>query len=212
MLLLAFDTATPAISVAVHDGSAVVAEAAGEGAMAHGELLAPTIRTALERAGATAADLTDVAVGVGPGPFTGLRVGVVTALTLGQTLGLTTHGVCSLDILAAEAAAMLETDFVVATDARRKEVYWGRFAADGVRVSGPDVDFPDTVAALGLPVVGRGGVLYADRLASVEGAPLDPSAAALATLVAGGSARELPLEPLYLRRPDATPQVATKPA
>ncbi|MET0467473.1 MAG: tRNA (adenosine(37)-N6)-threonylcarbamoyltransferase complex dimerization subunit type 1 TsaB, partial [Aeromicrobium sp.] len=104
MLLLAFDTATPAISVAVPDGSSVVAEATGEGAMAHGELLAPAIRTALERAGATPADLTDVAAGVGPGPFTGLRVGVVTALTLGRTLGLTTHGVCSLDILAAEAA------------------------------------------------------------------------------------------------------------
>lgn len=210
MLLLAFDTATPAISVALHDGSSVVAEATGEGAMAHGELLAPAIRTALERAGATAADLTDVAVGVGPGPFTGLRVGVVTALTLGQTLGLAMHGVCSLDILAAEAAGLLDTDFVVATDARRKEVYWGRFRADGSRVTGPDVDYPDTVAALGLPVVGRGGVLYADRLTAVEGAPLDPSAAALAGLVAAGRAAELPLEPLYLRRPDAMPQVAPK--
>ncbi|SKB05181.1 tRNA (adenosine(37)-N6)-threonylcarbamoyltransferase complex dimerization subunit type 1 TsaB [Aeromicrobium choanae] len=210
MLLLAFDTAAPAISVALHDGSSVVAEATGEGAMAHGELLAPAIRTVLERAGAAPADLTDVAVGVGPGPFTGLRVGVVTALSLGQTLGLATHGVCSLDILAAEVAGRFDTDFVVATDARRKEVYWGRFRADGVRITGPDVDYPDTVAALGLPVVGRGGVLYADRLAAVEGAPLDPSAAALAGLVAGGMAAELPLEPLYLRRPDAMPQVAPK--
>ena len=210
MLLLAFDTATPAISVAVHDGSHVVAEATGEGTMAHGELLAPAIGEALRRAGATAADLTDVAVGVGPGPFTGLRVGVVTALTLGQTLGLTTHGVCSLDILAAEAAPRFASDFVVATDARRKEVYWGRFTADGVRVAGPEVDFAETVAALGLPVVGRGGQLYSDRLDWFEDAPLDPSAAALATLVAGGGAVELPLEPLYLRRPDATPQVAPK--
>jgi tRNA threonylcarbamoyladenosine biosynthesis protein TsaB len=212
VLLLAFDTATPAISVAVHDGTSVVGEATGEGAMAHGELLAPAIREALQRAGAAPTDLTDVAVGVGPGPFTGLRVGVVTALTLGQTLGLTTHGVCSLDILAAEAAPRFGEDFVVATDARRKEVYWGRFTADGLRISGPEVDRPETVAALGLPVVGRGGHLFADRFARVEAMPLDPSAAALAALVAAGAAVELPLEPLYLRRPDATPQVASKPA
>lgn len=212
MLLLAFDTASPAISAAVHDGVSVVGSATGEGAMAHGELLTPVIRDALREAGATPADLTDVAVGVGPGPFTGLRVGVVTALTLGQTLGLTTHGVCSLDILAAEVAETLGTEFVVATDARRKEVYWGRFSADGHRISGPDVDLPTTVSALGLPVVGRGGRLYPDLLDWVETAPLDPSAAALAALVARGGAAELPLEPLYLRRPDATPQIAPKPA
>ena len=212
MLLLAFDTATPSISVAVHDGSSVVGTSTGEGAMAHGELLAPAIAEALGAAGATAADLTDVAVGVGPGPFTGLRVGVVTALTLGRTLGVTTHGVCSLDILAAESAELVEGEFVVATNARRKEVYWGRFDAEGTRLNGPDVDFPDTVAAHGLPVVGRGGRLYADRLDWVEAAPLDPSASALATLVASGRHRDLPLEPLYLRRPDATPQVAAKPA
>src|SRR5690606_25198486 len=208
VLLLAFDTATPSISVAVHDGTSVVGTSTGEGAMAHGELLAPAIREALESAGAVPADLTDVAVGVGPGPFTGLRVGVVTALTLGRTLGITTHGVCSLDILAAEVAPSMDGEFVVATDARRKEVYWGRFSADGVRLSGPDVDFPDTVAALGRPVVGRGGRIYAARLAWVESAPLDPSAEALAELVARGGHRDLPLEPLYLRRPDATPQVA----
>src|SRR5690606_24249408 len=146
------------------------------------------------------------------GPFTGLRVGIVTALTLGQTLGVTTHGVCSLDIVAAEACRTFDSEFVVATDARRKEVYWSRFTSDGERVSGPDVDFPETVAELGLPVAGRGGQLYADRLAWVEAAPLDPSAAALADLVVSGRASTLPLEPLYLRRPDAMPQVASKPA
>lgn len=207
MLLLAFDTATAAITVAVHDGSRVVGSAAGEGAMAHGELLAPTIAAAMAEADARMADLTDVAVGVGPGPFTGLRVGVVTALTLAETLGLTAHGVCTLDVLAAGAAGFVDGEFVAATDARRKEVYWGRYTADGTRLSGPDVDFPDTVGALGLPAVGRGARAYADRLAWVEAAPLDPSAAVLAELVCAGRAAELPLEPLYLRRPDATPQV-----
>ncbi len=86
------------------------------------------------------ADLTDVAVGVGPGPFTGLRVGVVTALTLGSTLDLTTHGVCTLDIIAADT--QVEGEFLVATDARRKEVYWARYGADHVRLDGPHVDFP----------------------------------------------------------------------
>ena len=145
MLLLAFDTATPVITVAVHDGRGVVGQAQGEGTMAHGELLAPGIRDALSEAGATMADLTDVAVGVGPGPFTGLRVGVVTALTLGATLGLTTHGVCTLDIIAADvlqhpsAKEPVATEFLVATDARRKEVYWARYAADGRRLDGPHV-------------------------------------------------------------------------
>ena len=129
MLLLAFDTATPAITVAVHDGYDVVAAATGEGSMAHGELLAPAIHAAMADAGATMSDLTDVAVGVGPGPFTGLRVGVVTALTLGSTLGIATHGVCTLDILAADLAqrSKVSGEFLVATDARRKEVYWAHY-------------------------------------------------------------------------------------
>src|SRR4029079_12586216 len=112
-LILAFDTAAPVVSVAVHDGTRVVGEAAGAGAMAHGELLAPAIADALGQAGAQMGDVTDVAVGVGPGPFTGLRGGVVTALTLGSA-GMATHGVCSLDILAAEVG--LQTPFLAATD------------------------------------------------------------------------------------------------
>lgn len=203
MLLLALDTSGPAVDVAVHDGSAVVGSAHGTGTMAHGELLAPAVRDALAQAGAAMADLTDVAVGVGPGPFTGLRVGVVTAHTLASTLGITSHGVCSLDALA--AATGRTDDLLVATDARRKEVYWGLYSG-GRRVEGPLVHKPADLAALhpGLPVVGRGGQLYADVLDHVEG-PLDASAAALADLVVTGRAAVLPLEPLYLRRPDAQP-------
>jgi tRNA threonylcarbamoyladenosine biosynthesis protein TsaB len=222
MLLLAFDTATPAVTVAVHDGTDVVAEASGEGSMAHGELLAPAIRSAMADAGAAMSDLTDVAVGVGPGPFTGLRVGVVTALTLGSTLGITTHGVCTLDILAAELTQVraVEEEFLVATDARRKEVYWahyrpgGRSADHGTeRLDGPHVSYPADLAELhaGMPVVGRGATLYPEALAVLDG-PLDPSAAALARAIVAESVRELPLEPLYLRRPDATPLVLPKQA
>ncbi len=208
MLLLAFDTATPAVTVAVHDGSAVLSEASGSGAMAHGELLAPAIREALASAGATMSDLTDVAVGVGPGPFTGLRVGVVTALTLSQTLGLTAHGVCTLDVVAAAAGG---GELVVATDARRKEVYWARYV-DGVRVDGPDVSAPADLAARfpGVPVHGPGAALYPDLLPPASSQA--PRAADLAALVATGAAVELPVEPLYLRRPDAVPSVAPKQA
>lgn len=208
MLLLAIDTSGPAVSVAVHDGDAVVGRAEGEGTMAHGELLAPAIRDALAEAGRTAGDLTDVAVGVGPGPFTGLRVGIVTARTLASTLGLAAHGVCSLDALA--LAAGLDREHVVAIDARRKEVYWARYAPGegGVlrRVDGPNVDKPAELARLlpDLPVVGRGAQLYADVLTALDG-PLDASAAALADGVVSGQVEILPLEPLYLRRPDARP-------
>ncbi len=202
MLLLALDTSGPTVSVALHDGADVVATAAGEGAMAHGELLAPAIRDVLAQGGATTADLTDVAVGVGPGPFTGLRVGVVTARTLASTLGLTAHGVCSLDVLA-HAVRDVHPDVLVATDARRKEVYWARYTG-GERVTGPEVDRPADLAARhpDLPVVGRGAVLYPDLLTAAEG-PTDAQAADLAGAVVDGTAVEVPLEPLYLRRPDA---------
>lgn len=204
MLLLAFDTATPAITVAIHDGTAVVAESGAQGATAHGEFLAPAIRDALAAAGASPTELTDVAVGVGPGPYTGLRVGIITARTLAATLGLTAHGVCTLDILA--AAVDIDSEFLVATDARRKEVYWATYAG-GTRLVGPEVsraaDLPDAVRAL--PAFGRGAALYADVLHYADG-PTDPRAATLAEIVASGRAREIPLEPLYLRRPDAQPQ------
>lgn len=209
MLLLAFDTATPAITVAVHDGDRVLASVAGEGAMAHGEWLAPFISKAMAEAGVAMADLTDVAVGVGPGPFTGLRVGVVTALTLGSTLGLKTHGVCSLDIIAAQVES--DRDFLVATDARRKEVYWARYRADGRRVDGPAVLRPADLEIIhpGMPAYGRGATQYADVLTAVTG-PQDPEAAALAAAVIAGAVEEVPLEPLYLRRPDAVPSVQVK--
>lgn len=208
MLILAFDTAGPAVSVAVHDGARVIGTASGSGAMAHGELLAPAIADALAQAGASMNDVSDVAVGVGPGPFTGLRVGVVTALTLGATAGIRTHGVCSLDVLAAEVAA--DSPFIAATDARRKEVYWALYEGNR-RIEGPAVDRPAELAALhrGVPVHGRGADLYPDVLSAQPG-PLDPSASVLAAGIAAGTFDELPLEPLYLRRPDVSQPTAPK--
>ena len=105
MRLLALDTATSAITVAVHDGEQVLATRTTVDARRHTELLAPMIVDALAAAGTDVTEVTHVAVGTGPGPFTGLRVGLVTAQTFAHARGITVHGVCSLDALAAAAAA-----------------------------------------------------------------------------------------------------------
>lgn len=210
MLVLGFDTATPTVSVALHDGERVLAEWSVADAMRHGELLAPGIQTVLNDAGVAAADLTEIAVGTGPGPFTGLRVGLVTARTLGHALGIPVRGVCTLDVLAAAAdlGGPPPTSFLVATDARRKEVYWARYDHERVRVDGPHVAKPADIATED-PVAGRGARLYPDAFPNALD-PQDPSAAVLARSVAR---REVPLSepiPLYLRRPDATVPGARK--
>ena len=97
MLLLAFDTATPAVTVALHDGEQMLAERTSVDGRRHGELLAPAIADVLADAGRSASDLTGIAVGVGPGPFTGLRVGLMTARALADALGVEISGVCTLD-------------------------------------------------------------------------------------------------------------------
>ena len=198
-MLLAFDTATPQVTVALHDGDAVIAEYSASESMRHGEMLAPGIADVLARAGAIGQDVTAVAVGVGPGPFTGLRVGLVTARTLGMALEIPVYGVCSLDILAAEAIDGGLSDFLVATDARRKEVYLAEYV-DGQRVSGPEVVRPADAATESL-VVGRGATLYPESFPRAAG-PEHPSAAVLCDVVVAERFELLDPEPLYLRRPD----------
>ncbi|WP_030482922.1 tRNA (adenosine(37)-N6)-threonylcarbamoyltransferase complex dimerization subunit type 1 TsaB [Nocardioides aequoreus] len=199
-MLLAFDTATSRVTVALHDGDRVVAAYDADEAMRHGEMLAPGIERVLAEAGATVADLDGVAVGVGPGPFTGLRVGLVTARMLALTRGLAVHGVCTLDVIAAEAAREGGDELTVVTDARRKEVYLASYGG-GRRVWGPEVVRPEDARLHGR-VVGRGGALYPDAFPGATG-PEHPSAAVMAEVVQGGEVELLPAEPLYLRRPDA---------
>ena len=211
-MLLAFDTATPLVTVALHDGDDVVAELRADRPMKHAEQLAPLIDRALTEAGIVRQDLTAIAAGIGPGPYTGLRVGLVTARTRGIVLDLPVYGVCSLDVLAVEAAdsGAVSGDFTVATDARRKEVYLARYDVSGARLEGPLVDKP-AVLATEQPVVGEGGSLYPDAFPNRVG-PTAPSAGWLARVVAEERAELHDPEPLYLRRPDAVVPGPRKPA
>ncbi|WP_345714101.1 tRNA (adenosine(37)-N6)-threonylcarbamoyltransferase complex dimerization subunit type 1 TsaB, partial [Kineococcus glutinatus] len=158
MLLLALDTATAAAAVALHDTGRVLAAVRSPEARRHAETLVPAVAEVLERAGRERSEITDIAVGVGPGPFTGLRVGMVTALSLGFVLGARVHGVCSLDAVAAEALATGAVgpgeEFVVATDARRREVHWARYGGVPLRrLAGPAVGAAADVPREGLRVV-----------------------------------------------------------
>lgn len=260
MLVLALDTSTPAVTAGVCRLESADAEHSAGGAQprvttlavrvtedarAHAELLTPHILECLDSAGITAAELDAVVVGVGPGPFTGLRVGMATAAAFADAIGVPVHGVCSLDGLAARArAAGVDGDVVVVTDARRREAYHARYDDDGVRTSGPivgpaaDIDLdgarpvgdpvriaeiPDAVAAAATtdaaaPGATAAGTVVASGLAStgpdIEALTSpDPAgliAVAAADLLAGTT--PAPLEPLYLRRPDAVPPKRVEPS
>ena len=204
MLVLALDTATPTLLVGLARWSADATEVLAERAVTSGNrpaaLLTPTIRAVLADAGFAMADLDAVVTGLGPGPFTGLRVGIVTAAALGDARGLPVHGVCSLDAVGDGARS-------VVTDARRKEVHWAVYDADGRRVAGPGVDRPEE-APVTEPVVGD--VRFAERLGR-EVTPADVTTAGLLRAAAPLLGRApAPLEPLYLRRPDAVPPAARK--
>ena len=218
MLLLGLDTATPAVTVALHNGGHPLAQLVTVDAHRHAELLAPAIAKVVADAGHSQRDLTGIVAGVGPGPFTGLRVGLVTARVLGAALGIPVYGLCSLDVIAADVAASDDPpagDFLVATDARRRELYWARYDRAGRRVAGPEVSRPAEIPALGLPTAGEGPMLYPEVLPDALG-PAYPAAATLCRVAAAALAAGDPdgllfaPEPLYLRRPDVREPGAPK--
>jgi tRNA threonylcarbamoyladenosine biosynthesis protein TsaB len=211
-VVLVIDTSTPAVTVAVASVEAtdvrVLAQRVSVDARAHGELLAPAVAGVFKDAGIEAGDVTAVVAGLGPGPFTGLRVGLVTAAVLGQTLGIPTYGVCSLDGIGAVTTGAT----LVATDARRKEVYWAGYR-DGVRITGPAVAKPADVPADGYEqAAGEGAAKYGLGLTLLE-EPRYPVPLALARAAADRVLTEAhgeQLTPLYLRRPDVAEPTAPK--
>jgi tRNA threonylcarbamoyl adenosine modification protein YeaZ len=226
MLVLALDTATPAVTAGVVElTDTVVVERSvrvTHDARKHAELLMPGVLAACAAAGVALRDLDALVTGTGPGPFTGLRVGMVTAAALGDGLGIPVHGVCTLDAIAADviaadviAADVIATDIrgeplLVVTDARRREVYWAAYDAAGRRVDGPHVTPPSEVR-------GRAAVRAAGGSAAASGLPVvgppSPSPVGLVTVAAGPLRAGVvpgPLEPRYLRRPDAVEPGARK--
>jgi tRNA threonylcarbamoyl adenosine modification protein YeaZ len=220
--VLVLDTATPAVTaavVAIADRTTVtpLAQRSTVDERAHGELLAPAMTALLTEAGLRAADLAAIVVGLGPGPFTGLRVGLVTAATVAQALAIPAYGVCSLDAIGWASAHRDRSSgeaglTLVATDARRREIYWALYR-DGVAVTPPAVGRPadvvEQLAGRGVrAAVGDGAVRYAALLPfAVRDEPRYPPAWALAQLAAPrvlDRALGDALTPLYLRRPDAT--------
>jgi len=217
VLVLAVDTSTPVVTSGLvrldvaggaegRSGLDTVAARVTDNPRAHAEVLTPQILECLAEAGCGPADLDAVVVGVGPGPFTGLRVGMATAAAFGDALGVPVHGVCSLDAIAADvrAAAPADANLLVVTDARRREVYFARYVGD-IRVEGPDVRRPaDVPAAPSARVAGSPVHAALFELPSV--AVHTPTPAGLVEVAAdalrSGVAPD-PLVPLYLRRPDA---------
>ena len=172
--VLAIDTSTSRSCVAIIDGAKVLYSGFRDGATAHGPSLPALVQEAL-----SVSDVDEVVVGMGPGPFTGLRVGIAFAQSFALAREIPVRGVCSLDAIAAQVT---EKDFIITVDARRKEVYWARYT-DGVRVGEPAVNFPADVT---------GATIHAD---------LFPDMVALVNLPGTIT------EPIYLRRPDAVATV-----
>lgn len=206
-LLLAIDTATPAVTAGVvrlvGDAAEVLAEEVTVDPRAHAERLTPNIVHALSRSDTAVNRLQGVVVGCGPGPFTGLRVGMATAAAFGQALGVPVRGVCSLDAIGVDTTG----EVLVVTDARRREVYWARYR-DGIRVDGPGVnaaaDVPDGAGAI------AGSPEHAALFDLPRLAPVYPSPAGMVRAVADWAVEPAPLVPRYLRRPDAKPPAAVR--
>lgn len=209
MRVLALDTSTSAVQAALvdldDDELFLTAFRREVDARGHVEKLAPFIEGCLADAGRTKSEIDAVVSGVGPGPFTGLRVGMVTAAAFADGAGIPVYGVCSLDGIGANTRGRA----LAATDARRKEIYWAVYE-DGVREGEPQVckpaDLPETGADY---AIGEGASKYAAELPmDAEPAPIYPDLVKLVELAAPRLLAGAPTEkltPLYLRRPDAQP-------
>ncbi|ORB56737.1 tRNA (adenosine(37)-N6)-threonylcarbamoyltransferase complex dimerization subunit type 1 TsaB [Mycobacteroides saopaulense] len=200
-VILALDTATPAITAGLvrraPDGSVqTLSERITMGAKGHAEALTPNIAAACAEAGVTVGELGAIVVGCGPGPFTGLRVGMATASAMGLALDVPVYPVCTLDAIGYDTTGSV----LVVTDARRREVYWAGYR-DGARIGSPAVDAPADVSVSGYSHVAGSP----DHTTLFDLPALDrqyPSPSRLVRVVDWDQPPGT-LTPLYLRRPDA---------
>jgi tRNA threonylcarbamoyladenosine biosynthesis protein TsaB len=213
-VLLAFDTSTDVVTVALHDGTHVVAHRRGSGVRRHAEVLTPLVADALGEAKISGRDLDGIAVGVGPGAYTGLRVGLVTAQALGLAWSVPVMGACSLDAMAVQAqrehGPHVGDGVLAVTDARRRQVFWARYTEDARRLAGPAVGPADAVPARHLLAVGSGALANAHLFADVR-EPSGPDAGWLADGLLTGRIAAQPVEAVYLREPDVTVAAGAKP-
>jgi tRNA threonylcarbamoyl adenosine modification protein YeaZ len=206
MLVLALDTATPAVTAGIVELSRAAATPLANrvtvDSRAHAEVLTPQILACLAEIGRKPNDLDAVVVGCGPGPFTGLRVGMATAAAFGDAIEVPVYGVCSLDAIAHDVG--MDDELLVVTDARRREVYWARYV-NGARIEGPGVCKP-TDLEVGSARVIAGSASHVDYfdlpVQPVETpSPLGLVQTTAEALLSGADPEAL--VPLYLRRPDA---------
>lgn len=224
MLILAIETATPQVGVALVDNDGVVASFHASRDRRHAETVVPAIDFVLRTAEVDLSEVAAIAVDVGPGLFTGLRVGLATSKTMAQALRIPMVAISSLDLLAFEAR-LSDRRIVSMVDARRGEVFvatYRRVHGGVQRLTEPVVASPDEVAGLiqsfgeDCLVVGDGASRYGESLAKAHGVDVGreglryPSAGALGELAHSLAIREefsqpRDIEPIYLRGPDATP-------
>jgi tRNA threonylcarbamoyl adenosine modification protein YeaZ/ribosomal-protein-alanine acetyltransferase len=178
--VLAIDTSTAQTSVALIQDGEVLFNKSHNDPLAHGEVLPKLVAQAL----AVNKQIDLIAVGMGPGPFTGLRVGIAFAQSYALATQIDWVGVCSLDAM---AAGINQSEFIVSTDARRKERFWARYK-DGVRITQPAVSKASELEKFGLPILNEGDYF--------------PDPVAVAKIALTSKSVE---QPIYIRKPDAYP-------
>ena len=178
---LLIDTSTSRTSVAIVGSGKTLFASHHDGALSHGEALPELVAQGLK----IESRIDQVIVGMGPGPFTGLRAGISFAQSFALGRGIPWQGVCSLDAIANQIA---ESDFIVAIDARRKEVFFARYT-NGLRIGEPKVCQPSQLTAFDVPIYGEASNQFPDPTAFIAIAETGATY----------------LQPIYVRRPDAYP-------
>jgi tRNA threonylcarbamoyladenosine biosynthesis protein TsaB len=207
MIVLSIDTAGTGCYAALYDSDqdTILGAAGADIGRGHAERLMEFVDAALDAAGMPLQAIGRIAVTIGPGSFTGIRVGVAVARGLALALGVPAVGVSTLSALAADRQT--GRPLLIAMDAKRDEVYWQAFAADGTEVSSPAIASVEEARIL---AEGHDGVIAGSAAALLrDGAQSETDSVSIATVARLGAhldpATHLP-KPLYLRGPDAKPQ------